>query len=76
MITWVNAEERLPEVDPKYGISRVLLCVDVDGRVGFGIFMHGGVVNVDGWFTHGIGGNGRIITHWTELNKPGKGVIA
>lgn len=35
---WIPVSDKLPECDEKYGISKIVLCLDARGRVGFGIY--------------------------------------
>lgn len=36
---WISVNDRLPECIEKYGISKIVLCLDARGRVGFGIVL-------------------------------------
>jgi len=77
MIEWISVNDRLPDTDPKFGMSRVVLCMDACGRVGFGIYTRSRADITadftlwdDCWFTTGVAEEHRTITHWTELDKP------
>ena len=71
-LTWVSADERLPECDSKYGVSKVVWCADAQGKVGFGIYQDGTAqLQNEGWFIAGKAGEGDIkITHWMPVPKP------
>lgn len=68
---WIDANEELPPVMAKWGISKVVLCIDSLDRVGFGIYMDGSQqVQRPGWFSGGgVGEDSRRITHWMPIPK-------
>lgn len=69
---WISVEERLPECDDKYGISKVVWCCDAWGRIGFAIYENGKIQLRQGaWFTGGSVGEDSVkITHWMYLPYP------
>ena len=51
---WIPVSEKLPDCDDKWGISKIVLCLDARGRVGFGIYQNGErQLYHKGWFTGG-----------------------
>ena len=66
---WIPVNEKLPDCDDKWGISKVVLCLDARGRVGFGIYQNGEKqLYHAGWFTGGsVGEDSVTITHWMPL---------
>lgn len=71
---WISVTERLPDCDDKWGISRIVLCLDAEGRVGFGIYQNGKKqLYHEGWFTGGdVGEGGVTVTHWMPIPEPPK----
>ncbi len=69
---WISVEEKLPECDTKWGNSKVVLCIDSKGRIGFCIYVNDkSQLQHKGWFTGGgVGEESRKITHWMPLLKP------
>lgn len=69
MMEWISVNERLPECDAKWGISKIVLCVDAKGRRGLGIYQNGETqLQSKGWFTGGeVGENSVKVTHWMPL---------
>ena len=74
---WISVNDRLPECSEKYGISKVVLCLDARGRAGFGIYQNGErQLYHEGWFTGGeVGENCVKITHWMPIPDPPKNDI-
>jgi hypothetical protein len=72
---WIPVKERLPDYDDKWGISKIVLCLDARGRVGFGIYQNGEKqLYHAGWFTGGgVGEDSVTVTHWMPLPEPPKG---
>jgi len=59
---WISVNDRLPECIDKYGISKIVLCLDARGRAGFGIYQNGEKqLYHEGWFTGG--------RSWRKLRK-------
>jgi len=70
---WIPVTERLPDCDDKWGISKIVLCLDDEGRVGFGIYQNGKKQLYHGWFTGGdVGEGGVTVTHWMPIPEPPK----
>ena len=71
---WIPVTERLPDCDDKWGISKIVLCLDARGRAGFGIYQNGEKqLYHAGWFTGGdVGEGGVTVTHWMPLPEPPK----
>jgi Lar family restriction alleviation protein len=71
---WIPVTERLPDCDDKWGISKIVLCLDARGRVGFGIYQNGEKqLYHAGWFTGGgVGEDSVTVTHWMPLPEPPK----
>ena len=69
---WIPVSEKLPDCDDKWGISKIVLCLDARGRVGFGIYQNGEKqLYHEGWFTGGeVGENCVKITHWMPIPDP------
>ncbi len=69
---WISVNDRLPECIDKYGISKIVLCLDARGRTGFGIYQNGErQLYHEGWFTGGeVGENCVKITHWMPIPDP------
>ena len=74
---WISVNDRLPECIEKYGISKIVLCLDARGRAGFGIYQNGErQLYYEGWFTGGeVGENCVEITHWMPIPDPPKNDI-
>jgi hypothetical protein len=54
MMKWIPVSEKLPDCDDKWGISKIVLCLDARKRVGFGIYQNGEKqLYHAGWFTGG-----------------------
>jgi hypothetical protein len=71
---WIPVTERVPDCDDKWGISKIVLCLDAEGRVGFGIYQNGKKQLYHGWFTGGdVGEGGVTVTHWMPIPEPPKG---
>jgi hypothetical protein len=66
---WIPVSEKLPDCDDKWGISKIVLCLDARGRVGFGIYQNGEKqLYHAGWFTGGgVGEDSVTVTHWMPL---------
>ena len=66
---WIPVNEKLPDCDDKWGISKIVLCLDARGRVGFGIYQNGErQLYHKGWFTGGdVGENSVTVTHWMPI---------
>jgi|BioPla2DNA2_1021312.scaffolds.fasta_scaffold459100_1 hypothetical protein len=71
---WIPVGEKMPECDKKYGVSKVVLCIDANDKIGFGIYQNGKVqLQHEGWFLGGGVGEGSVkITHWIPLPSPPK----
>lgn len=71
-LSWVSVDERLPECDPGYGVSKIVWCADAWSRLGFGIYQDGTAqLQNEGWFTGGkVGEDSVKITHWMPIPKP------
>jgi len=66
---WIPVSEKLPDCDDKWGMSKIVLCLDARGRVGFGIYQNGEKqLYHAGWFTGGdVGADSVTVTHWMPL---------
>jgi len=61
---WIPVIEKLPGCDDKWGVSKIVLCLDARERVGFGIYYNG----EKQWFTGGgVGEDSVTVTHWMPL---------
>ena len=71
---WIPVNEKLPDCDDKWGISKIVLCLDARGRAGFGIYQNGEKqLYHAGWFTGGgVGEDSVTVTHWMPLPEPPK----
>lgn len=66
---WISVEEELPEAVGNFHTSRVVWCIDAQGKTGFGIYSR--ELRREGWFLGGgVGDNSVRITHWMPLPKP------
>ena len=74
---WIPVNEKLPDCDDKWGISKIVLCLDARGRVGFGIYQNGEKqLYHAGWFTGGgVGEDSVTVTHWMPLPELPKEVL-
>jgi hypothetical protein len=74
---WIPVNEKLPDCDDKWGISKIVLCLDARGRVGFGIYQNREKqLYHAGWFTGGgVGEDCVTVTHWMPIPDPPKNDI-
>lgn len=72
LMKWIPVSDKLPECDEKYGISKIVLCLDARGRIGFGIYQNGKKqLYHAGWFTGGsVGEDSVMVTYWMPLPEP------
>ena len=64
---WIPVNEKLPDCDDKWGISKIVLCLDARGRAGFGIYQNGEkqYVGVGGKTAAGVG----VVGHHHEKQQ-------